>query len=286
LLKAAAASPESFYGLIARETLGMPTKLPGATQDFTAAVEGVPNVRRAVALANIGERPLAEAMLRHQAKIGRPAEHRGLIGVAKRLDLAGAQYWLAHSGQYGAAADAADRFPIPRWAPLRGWRIDPALALAHIRQESRFRAEVVSPAGAVGLMQVMPATAAAMAAQNGLSYSPAALFNPPLNMELGQSFIEKMRRSGATAGQLPRVIAAYNAGPLPVGRWAAIYDKGDPLLWIESLSYWETRYYVPSVLRNLWVYQGLMDQQTPTLRAIAEHRWPSFPTGGTALASK
>jgi soluble lytic murein transglycosylase-like protein len=107
-----------------------------------------------------------------------------------------------------------------------------------------------------------------------------------MNMELGQSFIEKMRRSGATAGQLPRVIAAYNAGPLPVGRWASIYDKGDPLLWIESLSYWETRYYVPSVLRNLWVYQGLMKQPTPTLRAIAEHRWPGVPAAGPALASR
>jgi soluble lytic murein transglycosylase-like protein len=286
LLKAAAALPDSFYGLVARETLGMATQLPPAAPAANASVDSIPNVRRAIALANIGERPLAEAMLRHQAKIGRPYEHRGLIGVAKQLDLAGAQYWLAHSGQPGATADASDRFPLPRWAPLRGWRIDPALALAHIRQESKFRAEVVSPAGAVGLMQVMPATAAAMAAQNGLNYSPAALFNPPLNMELGQSFIEKMRRSGATAGQLPRVIAAYNAGPLPVGRWASIYDKGDPLLWIESLSYWETRYYVPAVLRNLWVYQGLMNQQTPTLRAIAEHRWPYVPTGTTALASK
>ena len=285
LLKAAAALPDSFYGLVARETLGMPTQLTPAAAGIPANVAAVPNVRRAIALANIGEHPLAEAMLRHQAKIGRPHEHQGLIGVARQLDLAGAQYWLAHSGQAGAVAEAADRFPIPRWAPLRGWRIDRALALAHIRQESKFRAEVVSPAGAVGLMQVMPATAAAMAAQNGLSYTPAALFNPPLNMELGQSFIERMRRSGATADQLPRVIAAYNAGPLPVGRWAAIHDKGDPLLWIESLSYWETRYYVPAVLRNLWVYQGLMNQPTPTLRAIAEHRWPGVPSASTEIAS-
>jgi soluble lytic murein transglycosylase len=216
----------------------------------------------------------------------RAADHHGLIEFAKKLDLAGAQYWLGHFGQPGATADASDRYPMPRWAPLRGWRIDPALALAHIRQESRFRSEVVSPAGAVGLMQVMPATGAAMAAQNGLAYSQAALFNPTVNMELGQSFIEKMRRSGATAGQLPRVIAAYNAGPLPVGRWASIYDKGDPLLWIESLSYWETRYYVPAVLRNMWVYQGLMNQPTPTLRAMAEHRWPAFPSAGTALAGR
>jgi soluble lytic murein transglycosylase-like protein len=80
------------------------------------------------------------------------------------------------------------------------------------------------------------------------------------------------------------VIASYNAGPVPVGRWAGINDKGDPLLWIESLSYWETRYYVPAVLRNMWVYQGLNGESTPTLKAMAEHRWPTFPTSMTRLA--
>jgi soluble lytic murein transglycosylase-like protein len=82
------------------------------------------------------------------------------------------------------------------------------------------------------------------------------------------------------------VIASYNAGPLPVARWAGINDKGDPLLWIESLPYWETRYYVPSVLRNMWVYQGLDGEDTPTLRAMAEHRWPSFPSSMTTRASR
>jgi soluble lytic murein transglycosylase-like protein len=93
-----------------------------------------------------------------------------------------------------------------------------------------------------------------------------------------------MRRSSGTAGQLPRVIASYNAGPLPVARWATINDKGDPLLWIESIPYWETRYYVPSVLRNMWVYQGLNRQPTPTLKDMAQHRWPAFPAGMTTLS--
>ena len=90
-----------------------------------------------------------------------------------------------------------------------------------------------------------------------------------------------MRGSSATAGQLPRVIASYNAGPLPVARWAAINHKGDPMLWMKSIPYWETRYYVPAVLRNMWVYQGLNGEQTATLKAMAEHRWPVFPTGMT-----
>lgn len=52
----------------------------------------------------------------------------------------------------------------------------------------------------------------------------------------------------------------------------------------QSIPYWETRYYVPAILRNMWVYQALNGRETPTLREIAQHRWPAFPTGMTTLA--
>jgi len=282
LLKCAATAyeaPESFYGLLARETLGMSTKLgadPFAGND--PDIDQYPNVQRAIELAKIGEPTLAEQMLLHQAKIGNPSEHHALIDLAKRLDLPAAQLWLAKYGQYGAQADAADRYPNPRWTPVNGWRVDPALAFGHIVQESAFRRSAVSTAGAVGLMQVLPITAQQMSQSSGVPYTRANLTDPRYNLAFGQSFIEKMRTDSATAGQLPRVIASYNAGPLPVARWASINDKGDPVLWIESIPYWETRYYVPAVLRNMWVYQGLDDEDTPTLKAMAEHHWPSFPT--------
>jgi soluble lytic murein transglycosylase-like protein len=279
LLKAAAASPESFYGLIARETLGTATRIPPAAPVSTALVDSLPNVRRAVALARIGETSLAEEMLRHEAKIGSPADQPALLEVAKRLNLAGAQYWLATNGQPGTRIQAADRYPTPGWTPVRGWRVNPDLAYAHIIQESNFRTAAVSTAGAVGLMQVLPSSASDEAAAAGLPYSPSSLYDPTYNLEFGQSFIERMRSSAYTGGLLPKVIASYNAGPLPVGRWATIPDKGDPVLWIESVPYWETRYYVPAVMRNLWVYEGLKGEDQPSLRALAQHRWPAVQTG-------
>jgi soluble lytic murein transglycosylase-like protein len=288
LLKAAAMtaeSPESFYGLLARETLGMPTQL--GADPFIGSdppIDQLPNVQRAIELARIGEPALAEEMIRHQAKIGAPSEHHALIRLAKRLDLAAAQLWLAKYGQYGARADATDRYPNPHWSPVNGWRVDPALAFGHIVQESAFRRSAVSTAGAVGLMQVLPITAQQMSQSSGVPYTRGNLTDPRYNLEFGQRFIETMRGSSATSGQLPRVIASYNAGPLPVARWASINDKGDPLLWIESIPYWETRYYVPAVLRNMWVYQGLNDEDTTTLKAMAEHRWPTFPTSMTRLS--
>jgi soluble lytic murein transglycosylase-like protein len=282
-LKAAANSSESFYGLVARETLGLDTKLPQEAHNvIDPPIAQLPNVQRAMELAKIGEPGLAEEMLRHQAKIGNPGEHHALIQLAKQLDLPAAQLWLANNGQPGARSDAVDRYPNPRWSPMNGWRIDPALAYGHIIQESTFHTNAVSTAGAVGLMQVVPGTAGDFARARGTAMGP--LTSPAYNLEYGQSFIEKMRGSAFTGGQLPKVIASYNAGPTPVARWASINDKGDPLLWIESIPYWETRYYVPSVLRNMWVYQGLNGEDTATLRDMAQHRWPSFPTGMTRLS--
>jgi soluble lytic murein transglycosylase-like protein len=287
LLKAAAAAdeaPESFYGLLARESLGLNTQLPpDRLVGFDPPVEQYPNIKRAIELVRIGEPTLAEELLRHQAKIGAPSEHHALIQLAKRLDLPAAQLYLANNGQYGARSDAADRYPNPKWNPLNGWRVDPALAYGHIVQESAFRRTAVSSAGAVGLMQVLPITAQLVSRNRGVPYTTAALTNPSYNLEYGQSFIEMMRGDPGTAGQLPRVIASYNAGPLPVAKWATINDHGDPLLWIESIPYWETRYYVPAVFRNMWVYQGLNHEQTPTLKALVEHRWPAFPTTMTRL---
>jgi soluble lytic murein transglycosylase-like protein len=258
----------------------MSTKLPSDPYiGYDPPIEQLLNVQRAIELVKIGEPALAEEMLRHQAKIGLPTEHHALIELAKRLDLPAAQLWLANNGQPGARSDPSDRYPNPGWRPVNGWRVDPALAYGHIVQESAFRRTAVSTAGAVGLMQVLPITAQMLSQNEGVTYSRTMLTDPSTNLEYGQGFIEMMRRSSGTADQLPRVIASYNAGPLPVAKWASINDKGDPLLWIESIPYWETRYYVPAVLRNMWVYQGLNGEQTSTLHSIAEHRWPSFPTG-------
>jgi soluble lytic murein transglycosylase-like protein len=274
LLRAAARSTETFYGLIARRTLGLDTRLVPLTAGPNARVEALPNVQRAVELVRIGERDLAGEHLRHQARLGSPADHAGLVAVAKRLDLPATQHFLAHFGQPGAQVPAAARYPKPNWAPRNGWRIDPALAFAHALQESNFRSEAVSQAGAVGLMQVLPSTRDLIARNRGIASGD--LRDPATNMTFGQAWIEWMKTHNATQGHLPKVVASYNAGPLPVGRWR-VNDRGDPLLWIESMPFWETRFYVPAVMRNMWVYQGFDNAPTPTLTQMAQHQWPTIP---------
>ncbi len=284
-LKAAARYAETFYGMLAAERLGLP-KMIQKMPDHVGDVEQLPNVRAALALAEIEETDLADEVIRYQARIGDPRKHAALAALAGRMDLPATQLWLAHNGPAGARAPASARYPMPQgWAPEGGWRVDRALVFAHALQESQFRTRVVSSAGAQGLMQVMPGTAAMLARQKGRT-NVGSLNNPATNMEYGQSFIERLRDMPVTGGMLPKVIAAYNAGPLPVETWnQRTRDNADPLLYIESIPYWETRGYVTIILRNYWMYQLQSGARATSLSALAQGMWPRFPglPGPTAV---
>ncbi len=275
-LKAASRNPETFYGMMALNRLGL--KVKPVEYGANGRVEKLPNVKAALALAEIGQLDRADDLIRYQARIGNPSDHAELATVAGRLDLPGTQLWLAHNGPSGATASVSARYPSPKnWSPSGGWRVDRSLVYAHALQESQFRTNVTSPAGARGLMQVLPGTANAMARRKGEA-SAGPLSNPSINMEYGQTFIETLRDMNATGGMLPKVIAAYNAGPLPVGEWnAKTRDSGDPLLYIESIPYWETRAYVGTVLRNYWMYQQQAGEKATSLSALSQGMWPKFP---------
>jgi soluble lytic murein transglycosylase-like protein len=136
---------------------------------------------------------------------------------------------------------------------------------------------VVSGAGA-RLMQIMPAAARDHAAQLGVSGSVSDLTRPDVNLAFGQQHLQALKNSNATQGLLPKVMAAYNAGPLPVARWnTQIHDAGDPLLWMESVPYWETRGYVATVLRNYWMYERQAGGPSESRIALAQGLWPTFP---------
>ena len=165
---------------------------------------------------------------------------------------------------------------------MTGWRVDPALAYAHTLQESNFRAEAVSPAKAQGLMQITPITVRQHAPQLGLSASQVDIFDPAVNLAFGQQNLEMLRDSPATGGVLPKIMAAYNAGLTPVTRWNyEVNDQGDPLLYMESIPYWETRSYVAIVMKNYWMYERQAQAASQSRAALAQNAWPGFPGAGT-----
>jgi soluble lytic murein transglycosylase len=289
-LRGAARLDQTLYGMLAREQLGQELPGSGRTADFDMAdwqrLRGAPNVRTAVALAEIGRDTLADEILRHEARIGPPSEYPALSRLARELGLPSTQLWMAANAPRGAKAEPALQYPAPRWQPATGWQVDPALAFAHTLQESRFQAGAVSPAGARGLMQIMPAAARDHAGSLGVAGTASDLNRPEINLAFGQRHLAMLRDSQATGGLLPKIMAAYNAGLTPVARWnGEIRDQGDPLLYIESIPYWETRGYVSIVMRNYWMYERQAGAPSPSRKALAQGMWPTFPelAGGGAV---
>ncbi|WP_294392665.1 transglycosylase SLT domain-containing protein, partial [uncultured Sphingomonas sp.] len=287
-LQTAAARSETFYGLLASAALGRPWVLDAPQMDQMAVALRRPGLRAAAALAEIGESDAADALIRRQARIGVPAEHGALIALAAALRLPDTQVWLTQNAPAGTRLTLAARYPLPDWSPRGGWRVDRALMLAHALQESEFRTGAISPAGARGLMQLMPATAQLVARHRGdAPQTIQQLADPALNFEYGQSYLEELAGSGTTGGLLPKVIAAYNAGPNAVARWGLFpAAANDPLLFIESIPYAETRGYVAIVLRNYWIYQHRIGVPATSLAAIVQGKWPLFPRQSQAVAQQ
>lgn len=289
-LSAAARHDETLYGMLAIDQLGINLPANDAPQQFSRAdwnaVSDRPNVVVATALVEIGRPALADEVLRHEARIGRSQDYPSLARLARELGLPSTQLFMAHNAPYGQRSDGSLRFPVARWQPRTGWRVDPALAFAHALQESNFRAGAVSPANARGLMQIMPGTAGDHNRSLNLGASYADLNDPEVNLAYGQQHLEMLRDSPATQGHLPKIMAAYNAGLTPVSRWNyEIRDQGDPLLWMESIPYWETRGYVAIVMRNYWMYERAAGVPSPSRRALAQGRWPEFPQMATSRAA-
>jgi len=285
LYRSAAQADETLYGMLAAEQLGiaLPPRVVGAefgNSDWRR-IGDIENVRIAIALAEIGRDDLSSEVLLHQARIGDPGDYTSLSRLARDLNLPATQLYMAHNAPSGGAPDPGSAYPAPKWVPVTGWRVDPALAYAHTLQESNFRASAVSPAQAQGLMQITPITVRQHAPRLGLSASRVDIFNPSVNLAFGQQNLEMLRSSPATGGALPKIMAAYNAGLTPVTRWNyEINDQGDPLLYMESIPYWETRSYVAIVMRNYWMYERQAQALSASRAALAQNAWPGFPAAG------
>ena len=167
------------------------------------------------------------------------------------------------------ARRAAADYPVPDLEPLSGFTVDKALVYAIVRQESRFNPSVVSPAGAVGLMQLMPEAAARAAGDDKLKTNMTPLFDPAFNLRVGQDYVTWLMERGV-GYDLLRTVAAYNGGPGTLLKTAKMLgDEADSLLVIECLPYQETRNYVEKVVTAYWTYRGQFGQDTKTLDALA-----------------
>lgn len=282
LLGRASAHRETFYGLMALRTLGFNPQFDWFPPGFISAdwnqVRDIAAVQRAVALVQVGELGLADRELKHLWGRTDPQHYGALVRLSAALNLPATQVWLGFRPPMGQSSPPSGRYPAPNWEPFGGWRVDKALVYALALQESRFQTRARSRAGARGLMQLMPATASGVRQADHLRGQAGSLYDPEFNMELGQTYLEELAGMGHLRGALPKIIAAYNAGPGSVLNWeTSVQDGGDPLLFIESIPFSETRHYVEVVLRNYWLYQLRFGAPTPSMDALIRGSWPDFP---------
>jgi len=287
-LHAAAEQRLTFYGLLARRILRMDTGiLPSGellAQADVDAVAATPRGWRAFALLQVGQPDRAEAELRAlwPSAVSDPVFGRSLLMVASAAGLTecAAQMAASLQAQDGHRHDEL-RFPLPRLRPAGGFSIDPTLVYALARVESNFDPAATSPAGARGLMQIMPATAQYLTGD--LSFAADRLHQPASNLDIGQRYIAYLARQEGIDNDLLRVLASYNSGPGNFGRWGAdLHDHGDPLLFIEAIPIAETRAFVQHALVYSWIYAARMHLPAASLDDLAAGEFPRFTPPGQA----
>ncbi len=281
----AAQEPRTFYGMVARRALGLPMGFAWerevAGEGEGAAVAESAAGWRALALLQIGQQDRAEAEMRALWP-----RVQGNAGVLRAMLLLASQAGMTDlAAQLAALSQTADgrprdfaRFPLPRLEPMLGFRVDPALLYALARQDSNFDPRAVSPAGARGLLQIMPATASYVTGDSSLrGANIARLHDPGFSLEVGQRYVHYLARGENVNGDLIRLLASYNAGPGNLGRWLpAIRHRDDPFLFIESIPVGETRQFVQRVLAYSWIYAARLGLPSPSLDALATGRFPQF----------
>lgn len=286
-LSTAARYPRTFYGLLARGALGLDLKFTSHLTDIDTAelerLEAIPEGARALALAQVDRWEDAQDELLRLVKANDPNLTGSLLTLSELVGLPNLAYKLgsrlARYQPAGTADDTIDAalYPIPPWSPEGGFKLDRALIYAVMRQESSFNPRAKSPDGARGLLQLMPATAGYISKQSFRGKRTRKLYEPTLNMKLGQNYISYLLKHNFVQGDLFRLTTAYNGGPGNLNKWQRRMDfNNDPLLFIESLPSRETRLFVERVLANLWIYRTRLGQDTPSLEAIAAGDWPQY----------
>jgi soluble lytic murein transglycosylase len=266
----------SYYGWRAQQRLG----------EFDLIAKGVANVAAPGAASRIEASRLQRVALLLEADLKEMALHeiQSLLPQARSLsDRIRVGRLLANAGDYYRAqllvveaySPLLGKGLRPGYEPLfwLGWppayrefveaslplsgRVEPALVWAIMREESGFRPQVMSSAGARGLLQLMPETARRTAGRVGLAEfeDPEALFYPAPNIALGSAYLDHL--AGRFPTRLSAVIGSYNAGPTAVSQWleGASGELEDDI-WVEDIPYSQTRSYVKRVLRSLHVYRN------------------------------
>jgi soluble lytic murein transglycosylase len=272
-----AEAPRSYYGVLAMQRVASPPEAPAPNirlpADPRQALVDDPGLARADLLRRIG---LAEyAITELEEVVGRSVGDPVRLYAVSGAFVEEERYHLAirilrPSPFAGAAVTGHATLPRAFWEMLYpfAWRaeitevaesagLDPYLVAAVVREESWYYPRAVSPAGARGLMQLMPKTARVLAESRGMSFDDEGgmLDEPRTNIELGAAFLASLMREWG--GDPRRALAAYNAGPPRARQWWQSRRIDDIEAWVEQIPFDETRLYVKRVMLSWEEYRRI-----------------------------
>ncbi len=265
------AGEANYYGFLASARLGQDFSLCSQELAADAAIQRRlmrdAEFERALELHRVGLNGHARRTWQQvSARLSQAELHQAAL-------LASAQSWhdrAIHAlGAAGTLQAYPWRFPLVERGKVtesvQRWPVDPALVYGLMRAESAMQPDALSPAGARGLLQLMPGTASAVAGRHGLPYSGQAdLMRPAINLPLGIAHLHELQNR--FNGEWIHVAAAYNAGIGAVNRWRDSRPFVEPDIWLETLPFFETRDYVPRVLAFATIYEWLLGQPPRVLK--------------------
>ena len=275
-LEIAAQHQDTFYGSLAAEALGqditLDFDLPEVTDSYLNWLKSTPGGMRTFALLQVGETYHASRELRYLWEEMSDDQKVQTMAFAAKTHMAGLSFRTAdvikrQQGRvyYGGLS------PIPDFEAAAPIRIDQAVLLSVIRQESGFNPRAKSWAKASGLMQLMPATAAFITRDRGYRGKKRHdLMVPAVNIKIGEDYILHLLKEPLIEKDMVKLLAAYNGGPGNLRKWMRkVNHGGDTLMLLESLQARETRFYVKNVMTNLWIYRKRLGQNAVAVSNLA-----------------
>jgi soluble lytic murein transglycosylase len=262
--------PVSYYAVMGSDLLGVSYTINVSTADATTLPSWLATGLSDIDLfAEAGLEQAVTAEVNRLIEVARASKGdmlglaEGLIARGRTIDGINLGWELRDGGHEWDSRLIRVTFPLPYFELIRReaveWGVDPIILAAIIRQESAFKTDIVSRAGAIGLMQVMPPTGAQLARVHGPSgFRDAHLASPEVSLHLGAAYFVEM--SARYDGVLPLILSAYNAGPTRATRWQRYPEVSDLLRFTERIPFVETRGYVKNVRRNLGIYRVLYGQ--------------------------
>jgi len=280
--KIAAKQTNSFYGQLAIEYLNInenimwTIKKPGGF--FELNILNNEHVKRAIALASTGRYGEADQEIRFVYGILGNDKIYELLELTNYLNLPAVQLRLGDKLFQKGELSYLALYPSPQWFNNLEKKIDEVMLWSLMRKESSFYLKAKSPRSARGLLQIMPSTARTITKNRSIRGANLwKLYDLEYNITIGQNLLLRLMDDENISNSLIPILMSWNAGPTKFKKWnEKIKVYSDPLLYIESIPSYETRWFVKKVLKNMWIYRDKFQQAKVSRKALNNNKWPKY----------